>query len=130
MSVSTPVSSTPVNAQVAQVFSDQKAYNLDRYSEQLGGTSNELTQAARDFEALFLSQLMKEMMPKDGSFFGKEQGSQTFQSFFIDSVTKQMSSRDVLGLKTIFQQQYLRDKYQPVNETNSEENHESSIARS
>lgn len=82
---------------------------LERYRTDLGGSEKQLDQAARDFESLFLSQLIEKMMPTEGSFFGKEQGSETFQGFFVDAISRQMASRDVLGLKNLFHEQYARD---------------------
>ena len=79
----------------------QKLKGLDRLHSQEGRDAfqkAELRKAAEGFEAMLMNQLLKEMMPKEGGFFGDGLGSDTYQQLFIDELSTLSAKTGQLGL--------------------------------
>ncbi|MBI4585794.1 MAG: hypothetical protein HY717_17430 [Planctomycetes bacterium] len=63
-------------------------------------------EAAVRFEAIFLEQLVKEMMPREGqSYFGSGSGAEVFKNFFIEAVAGEMAPRGVLGIRPLLEKE-------------------------
>lgn len=58
----------------------------------------ELKKAAEGFESMLMHQLLKEMMPKDGGFFGDGLGSETYQQLFVEELSTLSARTGQLGL--------------------------------
>lgn len=58
----------------------------------------ELRKAAEGFEAMLMNQLLKEMMPEEGGFFGDGLGSDTYQQLFIEELSTLSAKTGQLGL--------------------------------
>ena len=68
-----------------------------------------ITKTAENFEAVFLRLILKEMMPKEGSFFGKETGSEIYKDLFVNALADQMAHDGVMGVKDIINGQLRAD---------------------
>jgi Rod binding domain-containing protein len=69
-----------------------------------------LGETARDFEAIFLEHLVKEMLPKEGAFFGEKNGAEVFRGLFARELAEQASSRGILGIKQIVESHLARPR--------------------
>ena len=72
--------------------------------------SRRLQDAARSFEAFFLSYLMKEMrktVPQGGAF-GNGPGQEVYQSLFDEALGQAMAQNGGIGLSKLVIQQYLK----------------------
>ena len=74
------------------------------------GENRRLQEAARAFEAYFLSYLMKEMrktIPQGGAF-GNGPGQEVYQSLFDEALGQAMAQNGGIGLSKLVIQQYLK----------------------
>lgn len=82
-----------MNGSITKI-NDQKSIELNRINKE------ELQRVCRDFESIFIQQMIKVMrktIVKSG-FFGKTIGKDLFESFFDTELSKLISNRDGLGL--------------------------------
>ena len=66
----------------------------------------DLENTGADFEAIFVRQMMEELLPKDGAFFGSGPGSKMFQSMFINAVADEVAPGGMFGIKDLIEREY------------------------
>jgi flagellar protein FlgJ len=80
--------------------------------ERASGNDDRLKEACRDFEAVLLSQMMKQMratLPKN-DFFGSKDTEDMFQGMIDDEVMKEASRTNSLGLADVIYNQLASPK--------------------
>ncbi len=88
-----------------------------------GEDEEKLLDACRNFEAIFVRQMLKEMrktVPKDG-FIPESMESNVFTSMFDEEVSKQISLRGRMGLAEMMFQQLLNNPKTPAEGNNLDE---------
>lgn len=75
-----------------------------------GVTPEAAAKAAKEFEALFLGQMMQQMFAGVGadSLFGGGHGEETFRSLLVDEYAKQIAKGPGLGLSGAIERQLLQ----------------------
>lgn len=68
-----------------------------------------LEKAAADFEAIFISKMLKEAMPEGGgenTIFGKSNARDIYRSMFYDAMAKEMAHASPFGIKDMLLEKY------------------------
>ena len=81
----------------------------------------EAKRVSKEFEALFLGQMMEAMVPKakdDGSLFGKDKGDEIFQSMMMDEYAKQISKAGGIGIASSIERELLGINTAPAKPVN------------
>lgn len=83
--------------QVQEKMNTDKAFNLDALKNR-----EDIREAAREFEAVFISQMIKPMFEgiETDNMFGGGKGEEVFRSMMIEEYGKEIAKRDITGLQT------------------------------
>ena len=96
-----PINTTFALTQVSKARAEQAASNVKAAGQDISPEEDaRLTEVAQDFEAMFLSEMLKPMFEgiKPDPVFGGGKGEEVFQGFMIDKYGKMMSERGGIGI--------------------------------
>lgn len=104
-----PANSAVIGAQASQAETSQKMQTL-REKMARGGSEEEIDRVSREFEAVFISEMMRPMF--DGleidPMFGGGKGEEIFRSMMVDEYGKTMANAGGVGLADYIKAELIR----------------------
>jgi len=99
-----------------QFLLEQKLNRAKEQSRNAGQKSEEIKAAARQFEALFVNRLLKEMRKTiiKSNLLGEGFGGEIFRDMFDEKLAEEISERSTLGLADVIARQLGADELQPA----------------
>ncbi len=104
-----PANSAMMGAQASQAETSQKMTSLRDKMARSGQTEDEMGKVAREFEAVFISEMMRPMFEglEVDPMFGGGRGEEVFKGMLIDEYGKGMARAGGIGLADHIKQQLI-----------------------
>ncbi len=104
-----PANSVMIGAQASQAETSQKMTSLRDKMARGGQTEDEMGKVAREFEAVFISEMMRPMFEslEVDPMFGGGKGEEIFRGMMIDEYGKGMAQAGGVGLADHIKQQLI-----------------------